>query len=120
MTSPVVGAHNDVVPNTFPDDFYVRLGLRLRERRKNAGLTQQDLANALQLSRTSITNMEGGRQPLLVHTLVAAASAVGVAPSELIPEVETEAAARQDHVDHIADPAEQQWVERVLSRTPST
>lgn len=108
------------MPNALPHDFYVRLGLRLRERRKSAGLTQQDLAKALELSRTSITNMESGRQPLLVHTLVAAASAVGVAPSELIPEVEPEAAAGQDHFERIADPAEQQWVERVLSRTPST
>jgi len=44
------------------DEFYEAFGGRLRDARKSAGLSQSDLADRVQLSRTSITNIETGKQ----------------------------------------------------------
>lgn len=46
--------------------FYVELGRSIRERREQLELTQADLAKLLNLSRTSVTNIERGRQRLLI------------------------------------------------------
>jgi transcriptional regulator with XRE-family HTH domain len=67
------------------EDFYRDIGrviLRVREER---GLTQEALAALVSLTRTSVTNIEKGRQRFLVHTLVDFARALGVQPSDLLP-----------------------------------
>jgi transcriptional regulator with XRE-family HTH domain len=48
-------------------------------------LTQEALASQVALTRTSITNIERGRQKLLLHTLVDIAHALSVEPAELLP-----------------------------------
>lgn len=58
------------------DAFYARLGSRIRELRAALGMTQQDLADQLNLARTSVTNIERGRQRLLADQLQAVASAL--------------------------------------------
>jgi DNA-binding XRE family transcriptional regulator len=50
-------------------------------------MTQEALASKISLSRTSVINIEKGRQQLLVHMLVDIARALHVAPSDLIPDV---------------------------------
>src|SRR5438128_7842656 len=65
--------------------FYETLGQRLREARRSARLTQGDLARAVGISRTSITNIETGRQPLYVHVLVRIAEILGTSPTDLMP-----------------------------------
>jgi transcriptional regulator with XRE-family HTH domain len=42
---------------------------------------------ALGLSRTSITNIERGRQPIQLHTLYKIAEVLGVEPTALLPGV---------------------------------
>jgi transcriptional regulator with XRE-family HTH domain len=63
---------------------YARLGKRIRETREHRGLTQKALASLVHLTRTSITNIERGKQKLLVHTLADVARVLGVAPGELL------------------------------------
>jgi len=58
------------------DAFYARLGSRIRELRDALGMTQQDLADQLNLARTSVTNIERGRQRILADQLQAVASAL--------------------------------------------
>lgn len=65
---------------------YKELGRRLRDARKTAELTQEALAEQVGLSRTSITNIEKGRQHIPFHLLFSLASAVGVDPVNLLPE----------------------------------
>jgi len=67
------------------DRFYVRLGERLRNRRRGKGVTQEDLANLLQLNRTTIVNIEKGRQRLAVHQLVRIADHLGCGVGDLLP-----------------------------------
>src|SRR5258707_6534000 len=62
-----------------------RFGLLLSRRRGDAGMSQAALAKAVGLSRTSITNIERGRQPVNIHTLYAMADILGVEIGDLLP-----------------------------------
>jgi transcriptional regulator with XRE-family HTH domain len=68
--------------------FYAAFGAKLRRAREDAHLTQKQLADRVDLPRTSITNIEGGRQRIALHQLVQFAEALGVEPLELLPEEE--------------------------------
>jgi transcriptional regulator with XRE-family HTH domain len=68
--------------------FYVYVGQRIREERDRMGLTQEALASLVSLTRTSITNIEKGRQKLLLHTFVDIVNALQSSPSELLPEID--------------------------------
>ncbi len=65
--------------------FYLELGRRIREARLHSRLTQEELANLLSLNRTSITNIEKGKQKILAHTLVDLAERLNVTINDLIP-----------------------------------
>lgn len=67
-----------------PDTFHEELGRRIRAAREGK-LTQAGLGARVGLSRTAITNIECGRQRLLVDQLVEIAAAIGVAASDLLP-----------------------------------
>lgn len=54
------------------------IGARIRRLREAAGLRQQDLADAIGLTRTSITNIEKGIQPVSVENLRIIAEKFGV------------------------------------------
>jgi transcriptional regulator with XRE-family HTH domain len=77
---------NDYILTMDVKFIYKRFGLRLRNARKEAELTQEALAEWVGLSRTSITNIEKGRQRIPLHLLFLLASAVGVHPATLLPE----------------------------------
>src|SRR2546423_14326366 len=63
---------------------YAALGKRIRALRRQANLSQEDVAERVGLTRTSITNIERGRQQLQIHTLVAIAHTLGVRLDELL------------------------------------
>lgn len=67
------------------ESFYGRLGRLLRERRIQKGVTQQGLAFHLGLSRTSVVNIEKGRQHPAVHQLAHAADYLGCSFADLVP-----------------------------------
>jgi len=64
---------------------YQEFGQLLRESRISAELTQQEVANRVGLTRTSITNIERGTQHISLHQLFLLADAVGKDPTELLP-----------------------------------
>lgn len=70
--------------------FYAEVGRRVRRARERAGLTQDALASRVSLSRTSVTNIEKGRQKVLLHMLCNLADALGVTPEVLMPEHDSE------------------------------
>jgi transcriptional regulator with XRE-family HTH domain len=65
--------------------FYASLGQRIAKVRKSRKTTQEELAKQLSLTRTSIINIEKGRQQVFVHTLTDLARVLGVSPSQLLP-----------------------------------
>lgn len=83
-----------------------------------AGLTQQALADKVELSRSSVANIEGGRQQFPLHMLVLLASAVETSPANLLPSKEL--VARANVPDDTAlieglDDESKKWVLRVLA-----
>jgi len=68
------------------DALYSRFGRQLRTARKDAGLTQQELAERVSLTRTSITNIESGAQHISLRQLYLLAAAVGLSPAQLLPD----------------------------------
>ena len=65
-------------------NFYLALGQRIAKARQPR-MTQEALAKKIGLTRTSIINIEKGRQQVLVHTLLDLAGALEVPPASLIP-----------------------------------
>jgi len=86
--------------------FYVDLGQRVRDARTTAGLTQDQLARLLRLTRTSVANLEAGRQRISAHTLAVTADALNVTVTDLTPAfrhlAEPVAAAQTGDPEHMA------------------
>ena len=68
--------------------FYEEFGRTLRDARQRPGseLSQDKLAKRVGLSRTSITNIERGRQQIPLHMLYLLADALGLDPVLLLPD----------------------------------
>ncbi len=66
---------------------YVSFGEIVRARRLERGWTQTDLADRVGLSRTSVTNIEIGRQRVLLSDLFDFARAFDVSPKSLFKEL---------------------------------
>jgi transcriptional regulator with XRE-family HTH domain len=66
---------------------YVVIGERLKDARGRASerMTQDDLASLVGLERTSVTNIEAGRQKAPLHVLYLLARALGVELKDLVP-----------------------------------
>lgn len=64
---------------------YGDLGGLIRRERSKQQINQEELARRVGLSRTSITNVELGRQGLAVHQLFEFADALGIEPCDLLP-----------------------------------
>lgn len=76
-------------------EFYLALGQRIAKARQNR-LTQEELAKKVGLTRTSIINIEKGRQQVLVHTLAEMARALDTSVADLIPKQDDLATALRD------------------------
>ena len=102
--------------------FYKALGVRLGRARRAAKVTQAALAHAVGLSRTSITNIEKGRQPVQVHILVQLAEALGTSVSAFLPPVQNSAAIQvASHLQQVElqklrrlDTEKRVWVEDMI------
>jgi len=67
-------------------EFYAVVGQRIAKAR-SGHLTQEALGKKAALTRTSIINIEKGRQQILLHTLVDIARALDVSLTELVPDM---------------------------------
>jgi transcriptional regulator with XRE-family HTH domain len=97
------------------DPIYLAFGKRLRHARLSIKLTQQQVAAFVGLTRTSITNIERGRQVVALHTLFAFAACLRVDPKSLLPakeKIRVPAARIRKELGE----AEKDWVVRVLKK----
>lgn len=100
---------------TDPQQVYGEVGRRIKRTREKRGLTQEALASLIPLTRTSITNIEKGRQRIMVHTLLDLAAALRVSPSALLP-----SAPRKDSGEPLEELLQQRprkerdWIRAVL------
>lgn len=97
------------------DRLYQALGRRIRTAREAARFSQEELARRVGLTRTSVTNIEHGRQRIQVHVLYALARALAVDPEALLPPLHDETTpSALGEVPGLAA-AEQEWVRRVIA-----
>lgn len=68
------------------EKFYISIGSSIVTKRKELGLTQIELANKTGMSRTSIVNIEKGRQYPPVHLLWTISCALESTPADFFPE----------------------------------
>lgn len=67
------------------DRLYVEFGRLVEENRRRQKITQADLAKRVHLTRTSISNIECGRQQVYLHTLYLLSDALGIEAKDLLP-----------------------------------
>lgn len=101
-----------LVKDQIQEAFYRSLGARIREIR-GVKLSQEQLAKAAKLSRTSIVNIECGKQKLLVYNLFQISKALGIQPSELIGPLEPTTGKLPDF--H-AEGDDREWIKRSLKK----
>lgn len=78
-------AHKKDVSDEF-HYFYVFVGAKLKEARIDANITQEDLAAATGMQRTSIANIESGLQRLPIHKLYIFAVLLDIPAKSLLPD----------------------------------
>lgn len=98
-------------------DFDRALGERIREAREGVGVKQDQLARAVGLSRTSITNIERGRQGVQAYLLARIADVLGKPPAELLPRLAPQPEAVPEKVRSL-EPDKRAWAERVMNPNP--
>lgn len=72
------------------EPFYREFGERLRLARQAKGMSQAEVAPGVSLSRTSVANIERGRQRLSLHLLMEFARVLEVEPAQLLPPLQPE------------------------------
>jgi DNA-binding XRE family transcriptional regulator len=65
-----------------------RLGQNIRDRRRQSGLTQEDLADACDLHPTEIGRLERGDRDIRLSTLLRVARGLSVSPKTLLDGIE--------------------------------
>lgn len=100
------------------DRFYEQFGRRLRAARDSVGLTQDELATRVGLTRGSIANIERGTQAVSLARFVGLAGALGVEPGTLLPQADEALEPLRRAIRDAGYPAEYvAWGERAVSRT---
>lgn len=101
--------------------FYLSVGKKVKQARENRSYTQEELASKVSLSRTSITNIEQGRQQFMVHTLLEIATALDVNHASLLPEIKhTKFADTLDEKLKELPPNERRWIKSALKKSAKT
>ena len=98
-------------------EVYESLGKLIRLARERAGLSQQELAREIGLTRTSVTNIEQGRQHLQLDALYLIADCLRVTPSALLPRLPNTKRLEALSGDLASElsPTEQAWVNTILT-----
>jgi transcriptional regulator with XRE-family HTH domain len=68
------------------DALYQLVGMKIRNAREEAGISQTKLAKALGMSRASVVNIEAGRQRAPLHILWQVAEKLGIELVSFIPQ----------------------------------
>ena len=97
------------------DAIYRHIGEKMRQARELHGTTQDALASRANLTRTSVSNIEAGRQRVTIHALLAMAAALEVAPETLLPDFGATPATDVDVlIDRGARPEEAETLARLF------
>ena len=70
------------------DSLYAQIGKRIQRKRASLGITQSELAKQINLSRTSVANIEAGNQNAPIHVLYEMCVILHLRPAEVFPEID--------------------------------
>lgn len=79
---------------------YKQIGARLKTQRRDIGITQIELARQVEVSRTSVTNIEAGLQKLPLHLLYRICSVLQLEASEVLPSVKEVTVEKKETVEY--------------------
>ncbi|MDF9839620.1 MULTISPECIES: helix-turn-helix transcriptional regulator, partial [Paenibacillus] len=65
--------------------YYKIIGQLIKSKREERGMTQEELAIRVHISRPSITNIEAGRHLIRIHYLYQIATSLEVSVHDLLP-----------------------------------
>ncbi len=99
--------------------YYVEVGQRIRAARQARSITQFALAEAVSLTRTSITNIEHGRQKFPMHLLPQFAGVLHVPVSALLPSEQIEDEDLNEALEG-RSVEEQAWIRSTLFASPGS
>jgi transcriptional regulator with XRE-family HTH domain len=94
------------------DALYVEVGRLIRAARKAKSMTQEGLGALVGLSRTSITNIELGRQRLFLDTLHQIADKLGIQVASLFPK--SGDFSLEQRVPSNVSNSEFKWIEKIV------
>jgi len=69
-----------------PEGFYKKIGENIKAKRRERGLSQEGLAKAVGLKRPSMSNIEKGRQNILLHTFYDIIETLDIDSNMLLPD----------------------------------
>jgi transcriptional regulator with XRE-family HTH domain len=100
------------------DDFYAEVGARIKRARVRRKLAQKTVAHQLEISRTTLANIEGGRQSVQAYILAQLAgilrvSVVSLYPASAVPDEGAVPDVLRDR------PTAGEWYRRVIGKEPS-
>lgn len=100
-------------------DVYEVLGARIREFREEKNWTQNDLGEKVDLTRSSITNIESGRQKIQLITLYQIAFVLEVEISSLLPSIKEFNNEEKESLNIVLDRSlygdeELEWLKKVI------
>lgn len=93
---------------------YSLVGKSIKSARDKKGMSQHKLANAVKLTRTSITNIEKGRQKILLDTLWQIASILEVTIMEFIPNPQDIQVSLEAKLPENVSQDERAWIKEVV------
>lgn len=99
------------------EGLYDYIGARIRSERAGTGLSQGELGRRVGLTRTSISNIELGRQKIQIHTLYDIATVLGVPPAALLPPQPDRSAVEERYLRRLSL-GEGEWVRGILAPMP--
>lgn len=70
---------------TMVSTLYKILGARIKKVRQDKSMSQDDLSEKINISRTSIVNIEQGRQKPPLHVIYKLADVLDIEPHDLLP-----------------------------------
>jgi transcriptional regulator with XRE-family HTH domain len=100
----------------------IAFGKKLAEKRRESGITQTDLARRVGLVRTTIANLESGRQSVSLPLLYRIVQSLGNDLASFLPPIETglenSPVQHEDSVTGKHSMREVDWKERVILKSP--
>jgi len=94
--------------------FYETVGRRLRDARRAEKFSQARLAHSVGISRSSLANIEAGRQPVYLHVLVRIAEQLGKPAVDLMPSATpSDNPQTEPQFGRLSSP-KQHWIIRVM------